>query len=497
MKYVMGIDLGTSGVKAILVDESGKVCCETTKSYRLIQSKPGYCEQNPEDWVEQTMAAMTELMERKPVQSKDVEGISFSGQMHGLVLLDESLQVLRPAILWNDTRTTPQCVRMTEKLGGRLQAITKNQALEGFTLPKLLWVKEHEPEIDQRIHLFLLPKDYVRYRLTGAIHMDYSDAAGTLLLDIGEQTWSEELCQTFDIPIRICPPLVSSEAEVGTLLPQIAKETGMAEEAKVFAGGADNACGAIGAGILSSGHTLCSIGTSGVILSYEENHNRELNGNLHLFHHAKKDAFYTMGVTLSAGYSLDWIKSLLAPNDSFKALLAGAKDIAPGANGLLFTPYLVGERTPHADSVIRGSFIGLDSRHEKAHMVRAVLEGITFSLNESIALFRQAGKRIDAIVSIGGGARSHTWLQMQADIFQAKVIQLENEQGPALGAAMLAAVGCGWYESLEACADQFIHQAAIFTPNQQHVDVYDHLFRLYQSIYTHTRDIHAGLAQYR
>ncbi|MGM0755396.1 MAG: xylulokinase [Bacillota bacterium] len=497
MKYVMGIDLGTSGVKAILVDESGKVCCEASKPYRLIQDKPGYCEQHPEDWVEQTIAAMRELMARQPAHSRRVEGISFSGQMHGLVLLDESRQVLRPAILWNDTRTTEQCTRITKKLGDRLQKITKNQALEGFTLPKLLWVKEHEPDIDQQIDMFLLPKDYVRFRLTGAIHIDYSDAAGTLLLDIGEQTWSKEICQAFDIPPHVCPPLVLSEAEVGTLLPQVARETGIKEGVKVFAGGADNACGAIGAGILSSGHTLCSIGTSGVILSYEEDHERELQGNLHLFHHAQKDAFYTMGVTLSAGYSLEWTKSLLAPEKSFQALLEGVADVAPGANGLLFTPYLVGERTPYADSIIRGSLIGLDSRHERAHMVRAVLEGITFSLNESIALFRQAGKRIESIVSIGGGARSQTWLQMQADIFQAEVIQLENEQGPALGAAMLAAVGGGWYPSLEACADQFIHQAAVYEPNQQRVDVYAHLFRLYQSIYTKTRDIQVGLKQYR
>ena len=345
--------------------------------------------------------------------------------------------------------------------------------------------------------MFLLPKDYVRFRLTGTVHIDYSDAAGTLLLNIGEQAWSEEICQAFNIPPHICPPLVSSEEEVGTLFPHIARETGIEEGAKVFAGGADNACGAIGAGILSSGRTLCSIGTSGVILSYEEDHERELKGNLHLFHHAKKDAFYTMGVTLSAGYSLNWVKHLLAPEESFQSLLEGAVDVAPGANGLLFTPYLVGERTPHADSTIRGSLIGLDSRHERAHVVRAVLEGITFSLNESIALFRQAGKHIDSIVSIGGGARSRTWLQMQADIFQAEVIQLDNEQGPALGAAMLAAVGCGWYPSLETCADQFIHQAAVYEPEQQHASIYADLFHLYQKIYTQTRDIHAGLEQYR
>lgn len=237
MKYVMGIDLGTSGVKAILVDEDGKVCGEATKLYRLIQDKPGYCEQNPEEWVEQTVAAMKELMARQPAFSKKVEGISFSGQMHGLVLLNESREVLRPAILWNDTRTTAQCTHITKKLGERLQKITKNQALEGFTLPKLLWVKEHEPEIDQQIDMFLLPKDYVRFRLTGSVHIDYSDAAGTLLLNIGEQAWSEEICQAFDIPPHICPPLISSEEEVGTLLPHIAREAGLKRAQKCLLAG--------------------------------------------------------------------------------------------------------------------------------------------------------------------------------------------------------------------------------------------------------------------
>ncbi|MFJ5963163.1 xylulokinase [Bacillus sp. NPDC093026] len=496
MKYVIGIDLGTSGVKAILVDQYGEMCSETSKRYALIQKKPGYCEQHPDDWVEQTIAALKELMAQHPV-TNEVEGISFSGQMHGLVLLDENEQVLRPAILWNDTRTTDQCKHITKELGEQLLDITRNHALEGFTLPKMLWVKEHEPEIDKKIDVFLLPKDYVRFRLTGAIHTDYSDAAGTLLLDIGKKKWSDDICQQFDISPHICPPLVSSETEVGTLLPHIAREIGIAEDVKVFAGGADNACGAIGAGILSSGQTLCSIGTSGVILSYEEQHERELQGHLHLFHHAKKNAFYTMGVTLSAGYSLDWIKALVAPDEPFRQLLQGVEHVPPGANGLLFTPYLVGERTPYADSVIRGSFIGLDSRHERVHLIRAVLEGVTFSLNESIVLFRQAGKRIDSIVSIGGGAKSDTWLQMQANIFQATVTKLENEQGPALGAAMLAAVGCGWFESLEACAVQFIRQATAFYPNKEHVDEYEHLFSLYQSIYTRTRDIHMDLKRYR
>ena len=269
MSYVIGIDLGTSAVKTVLVNREGQVAFEVSEAYPLIQPKAGYSEQKPEDWVEKTLISLRKLMEISAIQPSEVDGISFSGQMHGLVLVDQAGQVLRNAILWNDTRTTPQCRRIEETLGTQLLSIAHNRALEGFTLPKILWVQENEPEIMDQAAVFLLPKDYVRYRLTGDLAMDYSDAAGTLLLDVANKKWSEEIASAFNLPMTICPKLVESFDQVGTLLPEIAEQAGLLVSTKVFAGGTDNACGAIGAGILSEGRTMCSIGTSGVVLSYE------------------------------------------------------------------------------------------------------------------------------------------------------------------------------------------------------------------------------------
>jgi xylulokinase len=489
MKYVIGIDLGTSSVKTILVNQRGEVCAEVSKNYPLIQMKSGYSEQDPEEWVGQTVSALSELLSLSRVNPADIEGISYSGQMHGLVLLDDHHQVLRPAILWNDTRTTAQCTAIAEALGEDLLRITKNRPLEGFTLPKILWVKEHEPEIFKKARVFLLPKDYLRFRMTGVICSDFSDAAGTLLLDVAERKWSAEICRQLGIPPEICPPLVESHEFVGTLLPEIAQLTGLRRGTNVFAGGADNACGAVGAGILSPGITLCSIGTSGVILSHEDQKERDFKGKVHFFNHAKAGSFYAMGVTLSAGYSLSWFKETFFQNETFEGLLQGVNEVPPGSGGLLFAPYLFGERTPHADSAIRGSFIGVDAAHRKENFVRAVMEGITFSLHETIRIFRSEGKAIDRIISIGGGAKNQCWLQMQADIFGAEVIKLESEQGPALGAAMLAAFGCGWFASLEECAEQFIRPSSAFYPQSEAVKKYQALFEIYQEIYVKTKGI--------
>ena len=498
MSYVIGIDLGTSAVKLILVAKDGEVIDEVSKPYPLIQPKSGYSEQNPEEWVSQTKQGISELVERLQGSADEIEGISFSGQMHGLVLLDKSYHVLRPAILWNDTRTTAECRLIEETVGkDTLLRITKNPTLEGFTLPKLLWVKEHEPDIYSQVAVFLLPKDYLRYALTGKIHSEYSDAGGTLLLDIQNQTWSKELCDKLEINVNMCPPLVESHALVGRVTTQVAKQTGLSEQTKVFAGGADNACGAIGAGILTEEDTLVSIGTSGVVLAYEQDKNKKMNGKVHFFHHAQPGAFYKMGVTLSAGYSLSWFKDTFATDVPFEQLIneAGARE--PGANGLLFTPYLTGERTPHADSAIRASFIGMSSTHSRADFVRAVLEGITFSLRDSIELFREEGTPIKRIISIGGGAKSNVWLQMQANIFNTTVVKQTNEQGPGLGAAMLAAFGVGWFSSLEDCANAFLHEDAVYEPEQEQVQRYDALYQLYVKIYKQTNELNQSLSVYR
>lgn len=327
--------------------------------------------------------------------------------------------------------------------------------------------------------------------------MDYSDAAGTLLLNVSEKKWSDTLCQLLDIDSNLCPPLIGSHEAVGTITPEIAQQTGLSESTRVFAGGADNACGAIGAGVLEDGQTLCSTGTSGVVLSYESSDDKDFSGKVHYFNHGAPDAFYTMGVTLSAGYSLTWFKENFAPDQSFEELLADIHAVPPGSEGLLFTPYLSGERTPHADSAIRASFIGMDAGHERKHLVRSVLEGITFSLNEAITIFREQGKQIDTIVSIGGGAKNNDWLQMQADIFNAKIIRLSSEQGPGMGAAMLAAYGSGWFDNLPACADVFLKTDQTFAPQPENVATYKELFPLYQDVYQQTKTLNEALRAYR
>ncbi|AIQ20557.1 xylulose kinase [Paenibacillus sp. FSL H7-0357] len=497
MKYVIGVDLGTSAVKTVLVDPQGKVAFEHSEAYPLSRPQPNWSEQNPEDWVKGTLVSLRRLIEVSGVDPSQVDGISFSGQMHGLVLVDSEGNVLRPAILWNDTRTTAQCRTIEKKLGTKLINIARNRALEGFTLPKILWVQENEPEVLAQAHQFLLPKDYVRFRLTGDYAMDYSDAAGTLLLDVGAKQWSTEIAEAFSLPVSLCPRLVESFELTGTLLPEIAEASGLLTSTKVFAGGADNACGALGAGILGEGRTMCSIGTSGVVLSYESNKDLNLEGKVHFFNHGEKDAYYIMGVTLAAGHSLTWFKETFAAEKSFDELLKGVNDVPAGSGGLLFTPYIVGERTPHPDANIRGSFIGMDSGHTLSHFTRSVLEGITFSLRESIEIVRESGKEITEIVAIGGGAKNEAWLQMQADIFNASIIKLESEQGPAMGAAMLAAYGSGWFPSLGACAEAFIRPAEVFKPNAGQVAVYDGLFSIYQDVYGQTRELNDKLATYR
>ncbi|WP_199620061.1 xylulokinase [Paenibacillus alkalitolerans] len=497
MKYVIGVDLGTSAVKVLLVDRQGTIRATASRPYPLFHERSGYSEQNPEDWVRETKTALAELVRTSGAAAADIEGISFSGQMHGLVLLDGEYRPIRNAILWNDTRTTEQCRNIEAALGEDLLAIARNPALEGFTLPKLLWVKRHEPANFEKAKLFLLPKDYVRLRLTGAAHMDLSDAAGTLLLDVREKRWSEEICRRLGIRQELCPPLVEAQQLVGTLLPDVANETGLRPETKVFAGGADNACGAVGSGILSAGSVMCSIGTSGVILAYEDDKDRDFGGKVHFFNHAKPDSYYAMGVTLSAGHSLNWFKETFAPNASFDELLQGVSAVPIGSKGLLYTPYLVGERTPHADSIIRGSFIGMDASHALSDFARAVMEGITFSLNESIDLFRNAGKQVGTVLSIGGGAKNETWLQMQADVFDAEVISLNNEQGPGMGAAMLAAAGCGWFDTLRECAQSFLSYGVSYQPDPDRVSAYRELFGIYKEVYSQTKTLNERLKSFR
>jgi xylulokinase len=487
MAYVIGIDLGTGSVKGLVVDQKGTVLSEAAENYPLYHPQKGYSEQDPADWLKGTKRVLQRLIEELPQLKTELIGISFSGQMHSLVLLDQADQPLRKAILWNDVRTTKQCAEISSTLGDRLISKTKNLALEGFTLPKLLWVKQQEPEIWAKAAHFLLPKDYLAFWLTGNKQMERSDAAGTLLLNVMEQQWDLEIAAEFGIEAKLLPKLVSSIDSVGTVKESLCEELGIEGTVAVFAGGADNACAALGAGIVDQDRGLCSIGTSGVFLAYETAE-QNYQGQLHFFNHVIPNRFYSMGVTLAAGQSLTWFKETFVKEESFEALVAAAAESSIGANGLLFTPYIMGERTPYIDSRIRGSFIGLDASQTLADFTRAVLEGITFSLKDAQILMEEiADKQFKEIVSVGGGAKSTLWLQMQANIFNSKIVTLQTEQGPGLGAAMLAAVGVGWFASLEECAKAFVTYEKEIFPDPAAVEQYQPIYQLYRQVYPQTK----------
>jgi len=490
MGYVLGLDLGTSSLKGLLINNYGEVVYTSSKHYPLIHPQPGFSEQDPKVWVEACQEVLAELTSEVSDFTEQLEGISFSGQMHSLVLLDEDYNVLRNAILWNDVRNSVECADINDNYGKEILHITKNIAREGFTLPKILWVQKHEPEIWAQARHILLPKDYLRFVLTGKLHMDYSDAAGTLLMDIDRKVWSEEVLARYEIKPELLPELIPADGYVGDLTAEIQAEFGFGQ-VKVFAGGADNACAAVGSGILDEQTAMASIGTSGVFLSYEKSSAADYKGLLHLFNHAaNRNSYYSMGVTLAAGHSLDWFKNTFLPDLDFDEALAGAADIQPGANGLLFSPYIVGERTPYSDSKIRGSFIGIDTSHTVNHFARAVLEGITFSLKDSQYLMEEvADKTFKRIVSVGGGAKNQTWLQIQADIFDSEIVTLAADQGPGLGAAMLAAVGLGWYEDMAACTKDFVQYNEAVQPNRENVAVYETTYAAYREVYPATKEI--------
>ena len=490
MGYVLGIDLGTSSLKGLLMNKSGEVVAFAGYDYPLLHPKKGYSEQNPEEWVKACENVFKALSEKVKDFKAELEGIAISGQMHGLVTLDEEENVVRPAILWNDTRTTKQCTEIMEGFGDRLITITKNKALEGFTLPKILWMQEEERELWSKTAHIMLPKDYLIFRLTGEFATDYSDAAGTLLLDVAAKKWSDEILAKYNIDEKILPKLYNSTDCVGKIKAEYQKGFGFEKEVKVMGGGADNACAAVGSGIVSNGIGMVSIGTSGVFLSYEDEAHSNYSGRLHLFNHGIPDAYYSMGVTLAAGHSLNWFKETFAPKESFEELFSDIDKIPAGSDGLLFAPYIVGERTPYADSKVRGSFTRIDTTHTRAHFARAVLEGITFSLRDSMELMSElTAKKFDKILSVGGGSKNKDWLQMQADIFDTEIITLTTEQGPGLGAAMMAAVGTGWFEELKECAKTFVHYKSGISPVKENVSKYNEAYDSYKKVYGATKDL--------
>ncbi|MDF8374676.1 xylulokinase [Weissella paramesenteroides] len=493
-EVVLGVDLGTSAVKVSAVDRQGTIVAQEAYNYPLSQPAPGYSEQNPEEWVSGTTVAIVRLILNDHLSPDQIKGISFSGQMHGLVTLDKSGKIIRPAILWNDTRSSKQTREINEKMGDEFINITRNRAQEGFTLPAILWLKENEPESFARIDKIVTPKDYLRYRMTGKLQMEISDAAGTVALDVAAGTWSKRVQEVFDLPATMFPEIIQSIDNVGAISAAYAEFSGLSTDTQVVGGAADNAAGAIGAAILKPNMVMSSIGTSGVILKYEDTADVNYHGKVTFFNHAIPNKFYSMGVTLAAGYSLSWFKKNFASEITFNEMVDSAQSLTIGANGLLFTPYIVGER---GDGGIRGAFIGVDGTQNRADFVRSVLEGIIYSFKDLFEIYEAAGANFDTVVAIGGGAKSPLWLQIQADIFDTKVVALQNEQGPGMGAAILAAVGLGWFDSVQEAANTFMSFGQTYEPIPENVAKYHKYYELYKQIYGQTAKLSHDLLALR
>jgi len=498
MSYLVGLDIGTSGVKGLLVSAAGKVLYSSRSTYEVNNPQSGWAEQNPDNWWEATIIVLSELQKKAREENGEIKGISLSGQMHSSVFLDKQDKVIRPAILWSDTRTSQACQEIEEMVGGRenLINLTGNIALEGFTAPKLVWLRNNEPNNYEKIRTLLLPKDYIRFRLTGEKAMDYSDAAGTLILNVQDRCWHAEVTKRLDIDYDILPPLLDSIEVAGYLTDEVEKFTGIKKGTKVVAGGADNACGAVGSGLIGEGRVMVSIGSSGVVLAPSANYEADPRGRLHLFNHAVPDSFYYMGVMLSAGQSLSWLRNKILPDNwDYEKLNIKAEEIEPGSENLIFLPYLYGERTPHADADARGVFFGLSSRHEQAHLARSVMEGVTFGLKDSLELIKERGIDIQRVRAIGGGARSELWQQIIADIFGASVDLLTVKEGPAYGAALLAGVGIGLFGSLEETDKDLIEIEKTVDPNLKNVEIYQEFYQIYSSLYPALKQNYSQLAQ--
>jgi len=474
------------------MDEKGMILAEASAEYPVLMPKPMWTEQDPEAWwlaVKKTIKAVVKACKAK---KSDVKAIGLSGQMHGSVFLNRKGQVIRPALLWNDQRTAAECDEITKRAGGReaLIEMVANPALTGFTAPKLLWLRNHEPKNYAALSHLLLPKDDVRRRLTGEFATDASDASGMLLLDVKKRNWSKELLSKLEIDPSILATVYESEQVTGTLLADVASELGLSTECKVVGGAGDCAAGAVGNGIVKQGILTASLGTSGVMFCHSDEPQYDVQGRLHTFCHAVHGKWHMMGVTLSAAGSLQWFvnqvcKELLQKkgSDPYQVMNNEAGEVAPGSEGLFFLPYLAGERTPYVDPNARGCFIGLTNKHSRGHMARSVMEGVAYSLRESLSILSQLKVPVKEIRVSGGGAKSQLWKQILADSFGQKACTINAEQGPAYGVALLAAVGDGAYKDIEEACKATIYVVEKTSPQKAAQKKYDAGFRVYQQLY--------------
>lgn len=490
MPYFLGIDVSTTGSKAIVMDQEGEIRAVASSPHTLQTPKPLWSEQDPRQWWEATKTSLHQVLGQAGLDGSDITAIGLTGQMHGLVLLDEAGNVLRPAILWNDQRTQSECDEIHDRIGKeRFIQITGNVALTGFTAPKLLWVQENEPEVYARVAHVLLPKDFVRLKLTGALAMDKADAAGTVLLDLKARRWSPELLSDLNIPADWMPELYEGPEVTGTVTSAASAETGLPDGVPVMAGGGDQAAQAVGVGAIKEGVVALTLGTSGVVFATTDSPYIEPEGRLHSFCHSVPDRWHLMGVMLSAAGSLRWYRDTFAPGMTYEQLLEPAARIAPGCDDLLFLPYLTGERTPHPDPQARGAFVGLTVRHTMPHLTRAVLEGVAFGLRDSFELMKNAGlAEINQVRISGGGAKSPLWQQILANAFDTELVTVNTTEGAAYGAALLAGVGAGCWSDVDAACAATIRITGKVSPDTDGASRYKAMYSLYQDLYPALRE---------
>src|SRR5256884_2850785 len=493
----LGIDVGTGGTRALLIDAEGRVTASSTVEQAPFASpETGWAEQDPRDWWRAATLAIRDVLAKGEIEPEEVQAIGFSGQMHGAVLLDEHDEVLRPSIIWCDQRTSAQCDAINEKIGAtRLIELTCNPALTGFTLPKMLWVRELEPELWRQVRSVLLPKDYVRLRLTGDKATDVADASGTLLFDVAGRKWSQAMLAATEIDEALLPRVYESPEVTGVVSSAGAAATGLRPGTPVVAGGGDQAAGAVGMGIVRPGTVSATIGTSGVVFAASDKPALDPKGRVHTFCHAVPGRWHVMGVTQGAGLSLRWFRDQFGVSagdgrDPYEQLTAEAARIPPAANGLIWTPYLMGERTPHLDPHARAALVGLTASHTRAYVVRAILEGVAFSLRDTFEIFKEMKVPVEEIRLGGGGARSELWRQIQADVYGREVNTVEAEEGAAYGAALLAGVGAGAWDSVDEACDSVVRIRSAVAPNPEAVEALEHHYRVFRAVYPALRPLY-------
>ncbi len=506
MGFMLGIDVGTTGTRAVIVRPDGHVLGAATGDHQPMRMEnPGWAEQDPEDWWKATIRAVRAALAEARLKGSDIAAVGLSGQMHGVVLLDKTNAVLRPSLIWCDQRSQAQCDWITSKVGAeKLIELVSNPALTGFSAPKLLWVRDNEPKVYERAAHFLLPKDFVRFHLTGELATEVSDASGTLLLDVAHRCWSKKILSALEVDAKLLPRVYESPEVTGQITRETALVTGLAPGTPVVGGGGDQASSAVGNGIVLPGLTSATLGTSGVIFSYTETPKLDPKGRIHTFCHAVPGKWHVMGVTQGAGLSLRWFRDHFGASEKWMAEQTGAdvydliaKEAAmapPGSGGLLFLPYLMGERTPHLDAQARGMWFGLTAAHARAHLVRSILEGVAFSLRDSLEIFKELEIPVEEIRASGGGSRSFLWREIQADIYGKELVTLRTAEGSAFGAALLAGVGAKIYSSVEESARAAIQVRERMSPRQDYARLYDRQYQVYRSLYPAVREMAHQLA---